>query len=57
MLQKLPIALALVKAGNTYVNYYICEIYTIILYICKIPQIKSDKFHILCIEEKKLLKT
>ena len=57
MLQKLPIALVLVKAGNTYVNYYICKIYTIILYICKIPQIKSDKFHILCIEGKKLLKT
>ena len=40
MLQRLPIAPAQVKAGNTTKTY----------------QMKSDKLYILCIEQKKLLK-
>ena len=40
MLQRLPIALAQVKAGNTFKNL----------------EMKPDKLYILCIKEKKLLK-
>ena len=40
MLQRLPIALAKVKAGNTYENL----------------RMKSDRSYVLCIKTKKLLK-